>query len=394
VRRYSYRIDYAIALSLHKYNTLTYNELKRTIESKEYLNRGLSRDTFSYHINKMLKGDYISTKKIESWKRGKKKFFVLDPSTEEQIQLNTLLISYEERDKTRQERTLQSYHKLKKREQIVEASSQLELRRKKIYYIIMRVMSIRKPNRYYKFHGVSVRDILKARYDGYAFYYLKLEDYRPLVEECITYLLKLNIIKQISSIPTHEEPRYEFVETIYKEFVNDVSERLENDIRLRLHLVWQNLRPPTPQDRIYFERCWGLKAANKNLNRVYNILQKKKRNLNHNSKNKKEEKDFIKILDCNIVDVMKDLKETYDDLIKKHPFMCKTIIDTIYPEYLQKDVEKIVLTSRYKKKNYPKALRAISKDTLTITSVGKAFLVPVGHKEVISKDTTARSDIK
>jgi hypothetical protein len=107
---------------------------------------------------------------------------------------------------------------------------------------------------------------------------------------------------------------------------------------------------------------------------VYNILQdKKKGNLNHNSKNKKEKIDFIKILDCNIVDDMTDLKETYDDLIKKHPFMWKIIIETVYPEYLQKEVEKIVLTSRYKKKNYPKALRAISKDALTITSVG------VGH---------------
>jgi hypothetical protein len=228
VRSYSYSIDYAIALSLHRYNTLTYNELKRTIESKEYLNRSLSRDTFYYHINKMLKGEYIYAKNMQSWKRGKKKSFFLDLSTEEQIKLNALVINYEECDKTRQEK-LQSYSKLKKRQQTVAASSQLEHRRKKIYYIIMRVMSIETPNRYYKFPGVSVTDILKARYDGHAFYYLKLEDYRPLVEECITYLLKLNIIKQISNIPIHEEPRYEFVETICKEFVNDVSERLENE---------------------------------------------------------------------------------------------------------------------------------------------------------------------
>lgn len=119
----------------------------------------------------------------------------------------------------------------------------------------MRVMAIETPNRCYKYPGVSVTDILNARYDGHAFYYLRLQDYRPLVEECITYLLKLNIIKQISVIPMHEEPRYEFVETIYKEFVNDVSEQLEYDIMLRLHMVLQGLRPPTPQDRLYFERC-------------------------------------------------------------------------------------------------------------------------------------------
>ncbi len=375
MREYKYDIDYAIASSLHKYNTLTYRGLKRTIESKEYFNRNLSRDTFHYHVNKMRKGDYIYTKNIEHWRRGKKKFFLLHPSTKEQIQLSTLLIRYEEDDKDRQERILQSYHKLKKRDQTIERHSQLELKRKRIYYIIMRVMSIETPNRCYKYPGVSVTDITNARYDGHAFYYLRLEDYRSLVEDCITYLLKLNIIKQISGIPGHEEPRYEFVEAIYKEFVNDISEELEHDITLRLHLVWQNLRPPTPQDRLYIEWCWGARAANRKLNRVYNIFREnKKGNLNHN-KNKKEKEDLIKSLDCNIIDVMKDLKETYGGLINKHPFMWKTIIETVYPEYLQKDVLKIMGTPKYKEKNYPKLKRVITKSTIVIRDSVKT------HKE-------------
>jgi len=195
---------------------------------------------------------------------------------------------------------------------------------------------------------------------------LRLEDYRSLVEECITYLLKLNLITQISDLPVHEEPRYEFVETIYKEFVNDVSEQLEYDMMLRLYMVWQSLRPPTPLDRLYFERCWGMKAANGELKRVCNNLQgNKNRTLNRN-KNKKETKKRIKNLDCNIADTMKGLEETYADLIKKHPFIWKTMIETVYPDYLRKDIEKVALTSKYKKKNYPKRLRVISKDTLVI----------------------------
>jgi len=366
VRQYNYDIDYVIAHSLHKYNTLTYNGLKRTIESREYLNRNLSRDTFPYHVNKMLKGNYIYIKNKELWKRGKKKFFVLNPYTEEQIRLNALFISYEESDKIRQERILQSYRKLKKKEKTREKDSELELRRKKIYYIVMRVIAIQTPNRSYKYQGVSVTDILNARYDGHAFYYLKLGDYRSLVKECITNLLKLNIIKQIGGIPTDEEPRYKFVETICKEFVNDVSGSLEHDITFMLQMVWQNLRPTTPQDRLYFEWCWGVKDGNKKLKKVYSNLQvNKKENLTHR-RNKKEKENLINNLKCNIVDLMKDLRETYLNLIKEHPFIWETIIGAVYPEYLRKEVEKIALTSKYKMKKYSKHRRIISKDTLVL----------------------------
>lgn len=88
--------------------------------------------------------------------------------------------------------------------------------------------------------------------------------------------------------------------------------------------------------------------------------------MNHN-RNKKEKKERIKNLDCNIVDTMKGLRETYADLIKKHPFIWKTMIDTVCPDYIHKDIEKVALTSKYKKKNYPKIVRTFSKDTIVKT---------------------------
>lgn len=91
--------------------------------------------------------------------------------------------------------------------------------------------------------------------------------------------------------------------TLKRVNTNGVSEQLEYDIMLRLHMVWQGLRTPTPQDRLYVERCWGLKAANGQLNQVYNNFQENKiRRLNHN-RNKKEKKERIQNLDCNIVDI-------------------------------------------------------------------------------------------
>ena len=72
---------------------------------------------------------------------------------------------------------------------------------------------------------------------SHAFYYLRLEECRYLVEDCVQNLLKLNVIREVRGIPKHEEPRYEFVETMWKFLVNDVSDIIENNIVLRLNLI-------------------------------------------------------------------------------------------------------------------------------------------------------------
>ena len=42
---------------------------------------------------------------------------------------------------------------------------------------------------------------------------------------------------------------------MWKFLVNDISDIIENNIVLRLNLIWTHLRPPTPQERLYFEWC-------------------------------------------------------------------------------------------------------------------------------------------
>jgi hypothetical protein len=209
-----------------------------------------------------------------------------------------------------------------------------------------------------------VSDIINERKYGHAFHYLRLEDYRTLVEECVKCLLKLNIIKEVNGMPEQEETRYEFVETLWKEFIKEISDLFDGDIRIRLILLWKHLRPPTAQDRLHFEWCWG-PNANGTLIDVYNIFQvNMKKKLDHN---KKYWKNLVGDFDCNIVDTIKELSKKYEILFNKRPIIWKTMIETVYPKYLQKEIKSIEKTSKYKNSKYPKIKRAIVKDTLVFS---------------------------
>jgi hypothetical protein len=358
VRGYNYNYDMTIIQALYKYGNVGRRQLKKIIESKEYLNKNISYDTFYYHIKRMLFGEYICENKDE-WKRGMTSPLSLTPSTREQVEFNTLVIRYPVNVQSREKKMLGSYHRLKKRELTTERY-ELQLKRDRIYYIVFRVLSIKAPTRHYKYPGVSVTNIINGRHDGHAFHYLRLEDYRALVEECVKHLLKLNVIKELKGLPEHEESRYQFVEILWEEFINDISDLLENDIMLRLNLVWKHLRPPTAQERLYFEWCWGRSADGK-LNNVYNIFQVNKKKFNHD---KKQWKDLVNHLDCNIVDMIKGIDEKYAILVNKHPLIWKTIIETVYPKYLQKEIKNIEEKSKYKRGKYPRLKRVITKDTL------------------------------
>ena len=132
----------------------------------------------------MLIGEYICEKKDE-WKRGKTSPLSLTPSTREEVEFNSLVIRYPVNVQSKEKKILRSYHKLKKRELITEKHSELQLIRHRIYYIVFRVLSIKAPTRHHKYPGVSVTDIMSERKYGHAFHYLRLEDYRTLVEECV-----------------------------------------------------------------------------------------------------------------------------------------------------------------------------------------------------------------
>jgi hypothetical protein len=243
----------------------------------------------------MLNAGYILQWKGK-WKRGKKLPLFLSAETSEQIRLGNLNIVFEEKDRSD---LLISYNKLKKYRKARDDRFEGELKRNRIYYIVMRVLSTETPNRNYRYSGLSITDIMNARYDGHAFYFLRLEDDKRLVEECLSILERENIVKK-TKIPSEDEPRYELVDPRWKSFATECSQLLENAIMMNLHLKWQNLRPPRPQERIYYEWCWGHRNADGHLNRVY---QDYKRNKKIASKRDRQQiKELIEDLDYNIID--------------------------------------------------------------------------------------------
>jgi hypothetical protein len=363
---YDYNIDHAIIDALFKYdkNSMSQRRFKWIIESKEYLNKVIPKKTFRYHMKKLLNANYIDKENRDNDKHyGKKAPLSLTPSTHEQKSLGTLVIQYKENnEEIENKRQNKVYQKLKKRRQETRQRAEVEFKHRMIYYIIFRVMSIDTPNRHYKHHGLSVAEIMNARYDGHAFYYLRLEEDRSTVEQCIEKLRHENIIREIK-IDDEEEFRYILVEPIWKDFVKDCSELLDDTIMIRLHLVWQNIRKPTPMERLYEEGCWGKRSANGRMNRVCKTLEENRKRIGKR-RLKEQTTELIECLDSSIVKDVRELRKKYHNLIERYTWTCNEIIKTVYPEFIQNEVEQIVKNEKTKYKNYPKLQSIFVSDVL------------------------------
>ena len=327
-------------------------------------------------MKKLLKANYlIYNHDGKDWKRGEKLPLCLTSTTSEQMRLNSLVIQYKENNEDRHEKTLKSYRKLKGQYQqtIERQRAEIELRRRMIYYIIFRVMSIKTPNRHYKYPGVSVTDIINARYDGHAFYFLRLEEDRSTVEECIRNLQREDIVREIK-IDAEQESRYTLIEPIWKGFVKDCSELLEDIIMLRLHVIWQNIRKPTPMERLYDEYCWGERTVNGRMNRVCETLEENRKNCIGKKHLEEQAKQLIESLDYNIVKDVIELRKKYHDLIERYTWTCNEIIKTVYPEFIQLEVERIEKNETTKHKKYPNLLRGFTSDVLEFRDSAKSAI--------------------
>jgi hypothetical protein len=177
--KYSYNIDHAIAYALYKYKALGYRRLKRVIESEEFLNNGISPGIFDAHIKRMRKYSYIASENSENWKRGQRLPLCLTFQTRQDIRLDALITyDYDEIRRLRGKKLKSpSYSKLKKiKKKTVETPQE---RREKAYYLMICIASLKTPlpykdDRYDLYPGVSVTDILGARYGGYDFFMLIL----------------------------------------------------------------------------------------------------------------------------------------------------------------------------------------------------------------------------
>jgi hypothetical protein len=352
---YNYSIDYAILNAVFTCKGyLSIRRIKQVIQGDKFLNRIIPEKTFRYHFTKLLKYNFLYLPR-ENWRRGQRLPICLTSTTLEQIRLQTLVIRYDE-NKDNEDNNLDSYLKLKKHQK--QSIAEIEQKRRMIYYIIFTVLSIETPNRHYGHPGLSVKDIISAHIYGHPFHYLKLEEDRSTVEECIKKLLGEKIL--IKTVVDGEEPRYSIAEPIWKEFVKECTKTFESVVTLRLHIIWQNIRKAKPEERLYLEYIMGQRTTDLRMKNVCTILESNRKSLG--KKLLKDKTKVIESIDYNIDQLAKALRKKYHSLIEQHTWICNEIIKKQYPEFIQREVEKMRKNIKTRYKNYPKLLISVSKD--------------------------------
>ena len=349
----------AICKSLLKYESknISKRRLKQIIESSSYLRRRLGNRLYEFHIQRLLDEGYIFEKK-EEWKRGKKLPLFLSNRTRQQLRLGNLKIEFKEE----QSNLLNSYKKLKKRHRSNENRFKNQQKRDRIYYIILRVLSIETPNRHYKSPGLSIGDIINARYDGHAFYYLRFEDDQEIIQECLNNLIREKIVSEIKT-PSMDKPRYKLVDLRWKSFVTDCSQLLEDTVMMELHLRWQNLRRPRPLERIYYESCWGDRNANGHLIRVYQNFEGNEKK--SSARYRQEIEDLLYSIDCDLQQKFISLESKYRDLAKECSSIYDMIVETIYPKFLRLEIERKVNNPKNMGRKYYRSQSSEFNDSLT-----------------------------
>jgi len=375
---YDYEIDRSIAYALSKYHKMTTSQrkLKQIIESDEYLGRIIHEKTYRYHLKKMLDAGHIykNQEKAAQWVPGKSLPICLSSEILDQIKLGNLVIQYNENDRLH---TL-SYPKFKRHINQEEKRLNKELKISAIYYVIMRVISIETPYSHLRPNDFSISDIIKRRLEGHAFWYRDLDKYRALVDDCIKRLQEENILK-CTKFSTGEEPRYELVDPSWKDFVIDCEELLENTTMHRLHLIWYNFHRPYPEERTYYESCWGEKGIDLHMDRIYTNNNRESSKRRHKSamrkfrskrkhsydKDKEDETDrLLRLLDNVIVKNVEGFKQKYYNLFKLHPYLYNLIIKMVCPAFIQKAAKRTISNPKNKNKKYLPFLQAHVKDPL------------------------------
>ena len=356
---YDYEIDIAICNALQNGSNLSIRKLKWIVESTEYLNRIIPIKIFQYHIRKLLNAGYIFHEK-EEWKQGTKFPLFLTRETNDQLRLGNLKIEFNEEYSS----LLNSYKRLKKRDKLIDDRFKNELKRNRIYYIIMRVLSMETPNKNYRYPGLSIADITNARYDGHAFYYLRLEDDEEMIQGCLNNLIRERIVSEVK-IPASGESHYELIDLKWKSFVTDCFQLLEETVMMELHLKWQNLRRPRPLERIYYEKCWGDRNANGHLIRVYQNFEENEKK--SNARYRQEIEDLLYSLDCNLHQEFINIGSEYRDLADQCSSTYDMIVEAVYPKFLRAEIERIVNNPKNRRRKYYRMQSSQFNDSLAFS---------------------------
>lgn len=174
-----------------------------------------------------------------------------------------------------------------------------------------------------------------------------------MIQECLSNLIKENIVNKFK-IPISGEPCYALIDLRWKSFVTDCSQLLEDTVMMYLHLKWQNLRRPRPQERIYYESCWGDRNANGHLIRVNQNFEGNEKK--SSTKYRQEIEDYLYSIDYNLHQEFINLESEYRDLADECSSIYCMIVETIYPEFLRAEIERIVNNPKNRGRKYYRLL--------------------------------------
>jgi hypothetical protein len=116
------------------------------------------------------------------------------------------------------------------------------------------------------------------------------------------------------------------------------------------------------------------------MKRVCNTLEGNRKGIGKKCLEKKANK-LIECLDSNIVKDVSGLRNKYYDLIQRHRWICNEIIKTVYPEFIQREVERIEKNKKTKNKKYPKLQRIFASDVVWFRDSIKASRSTVKYQK-------------
>ena len=345
---YKFNYDYAIVYALLRYKYLGYRELKEKIEGQEFLNlnKEISTDVFNYHIKKLKENKYIK-RNIVNWIRGKKIPYSLTRMTKKEIELGIFQITY--KDTISQE--MLSYPSLVKQEEQTTRNYQNNIieTRKKIFQIIVNLAStqagpiyIDDENELYP-GTISIDDIMRGIPGSSPFWHYNFNFSREELEDAFQLLEKEKIISKIN-IPS-KEPRYIISNPKLAEFVLECLNLKDGMINIRFHLIRKHVRNPSPLERIYHEFHDGKKHTDSIFYDEVKILKenkiKNKQDPNYH-KLRQEMIERIEDLDYNIYNYAQEIRKKYKRIFKKYPVITKFVFESVYPLFLQNEIEKTI----------------------------------------------------
>lgn len=312
---------------------LGYREVKKIIESSQYLGKTISRDVYDYHIKKMRRRKELLPKN-EKLRRGQKNPLRLSNKTIEEIRLGIYNIN-----------TIKNNRYF----------SQLEFteneKRKFAYQFLFYTMA-------QPYNVILIRDndgITKVSlkkfiglHRGSSEFFSYLSYSVNLIEYSIELLYKEKIIEIFQK---GTDKLFNIINRRLIEFVRDCQILFDTLILIRMYTQWQNIKKPSKNEVKWFELIYGKRNAYHKFIKLYLTLKKKKSSSYYNFKYKKEKTKNINSLDIAIFEKIKNLEIKYEDIKSKYPIIFEIILQTICPKFYRDFLEK------YYKEKLKKSIR-------------------------------------